>query len=53
MIGGFNTSLTYWSSTEIDGGQAYGIDFGQAGEMGEWIPVIKTSVKGVRPIRRF
>jgi hypothetical protein len=53
VIGGFNTSLTYWSSTERDADNAFGVDFSQGTWYGEPIPVLKNSAKAVRPMRQF
>jgi hypothetical protein len=53
IVGDFNDGWTYWSSTETDAEQAYGIDWDQGGVNGNRIPVLKNSALGVRPIRAF
>jgi len=50
MVGGFNSGPIYWSSTEIDANQAYGVSLD---EPMNWVPVAKNSMHAVRPIRAF
>lgn len=50
IVGGFNSGTIYWSSTEIDANNAYGVS---VDDPMNWGPLFKNTMRAVRPIRAF